>query len=178
MATTQWQRTRQPGRAWTNAQISELVSFGNPAGRTILRVRFAWGFNGMTSSLVSPTSVMANAVTFGLVTTVGNGSETVPHPVSASGDQAPPTQRWLYWSVRVPRVCNYDAPGETVAWTSTTPEEEGSTKGQVLAPSTMGTGNTLNLWATWVPVAAWDVTGLAMVWWAASVLVRVPLCRS
>lgn len=173
MATNIWNRQRSSGNAWQTAQ-SKAFLLGLPAGDSILRCRFAWGFGGATSAVVSPTSVQQNVMTMGLVTTVGNGTEAVPHPISQSTDQAPPTQRWLYWSTRAPVCVSFDPSASSAVWQSTGPEEESSSKGQVLAPSNMGAGNTLNLWWTWVPVGSWDVSGLAQLWWTISILFRTP----
>lgn len=173
MSTNTWFRVRQSGTGWTNAQGKYLIA-SLASGQTLVRTHLTWGFGGTTSTSISPTNIMANLLTFGYVTTVGNGSETPPHPVTHSGDGASVWLRWLYWSARAPTITAWDATGGTVGWASAPAEEPGDSKGQILAPGGMGVGNSLNLWATWAPFAAWDVSGAAQIWTAASVLVRTP----
>lgn len=144
---------------------------GIPAGQTIIRVRFAWGFGGYTGTSVVPQAIMTRPMTLGLVTTIGNGSETVPDPVSASTDASPPAQRWLWWEQRAPTVVAWDPASSVAVWQSSPPQEAVDAKAQVRAP-TMPGGDTLNLWVSYKSVAAWDASGQAEVWAYWAVLVK------
>lgn len=109
---------------------------------------------------------------FGIVTTVGNGSETPPDPIIQSGDQVPPTQRWLWVEQRVPTVAAWDAAASTIVWQSSPAQEAVDSHGQVLAPGNMGVGNTLNVWATWRSQQGWDASGAAKLWFYANLLTK------
>lgn len=100
----------------------------------------------------------ANIITFGLATTIGNGSETPPDPRTQSGDVAPPTQRWIYWETRAPIVTALSADAGIATWRDSGSTEPTDTKAQVLAQGLPG-GDTLNLWAIWRPALGWDPAG-------------------
>lgn len=174
MATFSWVRKLGTANTWQTAQTKALITSLN-AGQSIVRNHVSWGFGGSTSAWLNPTSQQGNLMAFGLVTTIGNGTESPPNPLTSPGNASPPSQRFMWWAVRAPVVVAWDSANPTVIWQSSLPEEEGDSQGQVLAPSGMGTGNTLNLWATWAPFAAWDATGTAILWYRVSTLVRTPL---
>lgn len=144
----------------------------NP-GQTYVRVHFRWGVYADSSAITDIESNASNAISFGLVTTIGDTTETVPNARTASDDVAPPTQRWIYWETRlvVPTVISVDA--GTIIYGDTGSTEPTDTKGQVLATGFVGP-DTLNLWASWAALTAWDTTGIARVWLAASVLYKTP----
>jgi hypothetical protein len=167
MATT-WIRTVQATLTWA-AGSSKIASI--PSGSTLLRVRFSWGFQGWTSSLIGAYTVMNDAQVLGLVTTIGNGSETVPNPRSDSTDADPPTRRWLWWEARVPVITAWDDASSIVTWRDSPPQEPIDAKGQVAATGIPG-GDSLNLWASWAPAYAWDSSGAAALWYYASVLYK------
>lgn len=167
----------QTAQGWATSQLSFLVAKLN-SGQTILRSHLAWGFGGYTWTRLAPTSVMGSVMALGMVTTIGNGLETPPSPLTATGNASDPSQRWLWWQVRAPTCVVWDAANNNAIWQSSPAEEESSTKGQVLAPSGMGVGNTLNLWITWEPPFAWDSSGQAVLWFKTSTLIRTPLWDS
>lgn len=173
MATTTWIRTYQTAQGWAPVQLQTRVAHLT-SGQTILRSHLAWGFNGYTWARLIPTALMGNVMALGMVTTIGNGTEIPPDPLNSPFNVADPSQRWLWWQVRAPRCQSWDGVGNTAIWENTPAEEDSQTKGQVLAPSGMGTGNFLNLWITWRPLAAWDSSGQAILWWKTSTLVRSP----
>lgn len=173
MATTTWYRQFATAQGWVTPQLTSLIVKLN-SGQTILRSHLAWGFGGYTWTRIFPTSVMGNIMAFGMVTTIGNGLETVPDPQTSTGNASDPSQRWLWWQVRAPTCVSWDSANNSAIWQSSPPEEESTTKGQVLAPSGMGSGNTLNLWLTWRPFGAWDASGQAILWFKTSTLVRSP----
>jgi hypothetical protein len=139
-----------------------------------MRVRFAWGFGGTTTSSVVIPQIMSVPMVFGLVTTIGNGTEAKPDVISAPGDANPPSQRWIWHERRWPNVTAFDSGAMAVIWESSQPQEPCDSHGQVLAPSGMGVGNTLNLNACFRAATAWDTSGVAEVYGFANVLVRVP----
>lgn len=142
-------------------------------GQTYMRVRFRWGIYGDTTDRIDMQAVAANLMSFGLVTTVGDGTETPPNARTQSNDQSPPTQRWIYWETRQvqPVVVNPDA--GVITWRDTGSTEPTETRGQVLFTG-FAPGPTLNLWASWAAPFAWDPSGEAQVWFGASVLYKVP----
>lgn len=154
-------------------QLQLLVAKLN-SGQSVLRSHLAWGFGGYTWTRLFPTAVQGTVMALGMVTTVGNTLETVPDPTTATGNASPPTQRWLWWQVRAATCVSWDSANNSAIWQSTPAEEPSSTEGQVVAPSGMGTGNTLNVWITWRPLAAWDSSGQAVLWVKTSTLIRTP----
>lgn len=146
-----------------------------PSGSTLRRVRWSWGFSGVTSDLVDIAATMENTLVSGLVTTIGNGGETPPNPAIASGDAAPPTQRWLWWEIRQPIVTAVNHAAGVITWRDSGPQEVPDVKTQVLATGIPG-GDTLNLWFRWqsTPFVAWDTSGTAVVWVGSSVLFTTP----
>jgi hypothetical protein len=113
---------------------------------------------------------MTNPMVLGLVSTVGNGSESVPDPITSPTDASPPTQRWLWWEQRVPTVTAWDPAAPIAIWQSSPPQEAVDAKGQVLATGIPG-GDTLNIWVSYKGRSAWDASGEAAVWAYWSVLV-------
>lgn len=171
MANT-WTRKLFAPLAWSNSAQHQLIASVS-SGDTILRARYGWGFTGCTSTDVDAASIASNWCTAGLVTTVGNGTESVPDPVTQSADQDPPTQRWLWWETRTPQVIVFDA-GNGIAWfQGSAPQEADDSHGQVLAAG-LPSGDTLNLWFSWKSHSAWDDTGRAQIWLGISVLVKSP----
>jgi hypothetical protein len=145
-----------------------------PAGSTYRRVRFAWGFSGFTEVTADLHATAASILNAGLVTTIGNGSETPPHPFSTPNDVAPPTERWIWWEARQPIAVSIDAAGGTVSWRDSGPQEIVDAQVPVLATGIPG-GDTLNLWFSYqAQNGAWDASGEVEVWAAASVLYKTP----
>lgn len=150
-------------------QVGTNYLLAMDAGVTLLRVHLRWGIVGDTSLDVDYNAIEQNIISFGLVTTVGDGSEAVPNARSQSADQSPPTQRWTYWETRGIKPNYIDASSGSVIWTDTGSSEPTDTKGQVLATGIPG-GDTLNLWASWAAPDAWDASGSVAVWFGASIL--------
>lgn len=144
-----------------------------PSGSTYRRVRFSWGFAGTTPAITDMGNMAYNLLTMGLVTTIGDGTETPPNPVTASGDASPPTERWVWWESRQPVVCGLDELAGVAAWRDSGPQEAVDVKTQVLATGIPG-GDTLNLWASWAADNDWDTEGAVTVWVSTSVLFSTP----
>lgn len=142
-------------------------------GQSYVRVHFRWGVYGDTTDRIDIQGITNNIISFGLVTTYGDGTETPPAARTASFDAAPPTLRWIYWETRqvVPVLVNTDA--GVIVYRDTGSSEPTDTKGQVLATGVPG-GQTLNLWASWEAPFAWHTSGTAQVWLGASVLYKTP----
>lgn len=162
-----WVRTVQAQLPWASAN-SLITSV--PRGTTLVRVRFGWGF-----WLDAPTGqdmilIGNNIMILGVVTTVGNGTETVPDARLNAGDQAPPTQRWLYWEGRAPVLQGYSSRDTMMAYRDSRPQEAVDIKAMVSAKA-IPAGDTLNLWASWNPGNVYSGnTANAYVWYWASVL--------
>jgi len=145
-----------------------------PSGSTYRRVRFSWGFAATTDATVLLTDTLVNVISAGLVTTIGNGSESVPNAISAADDGAPPTQRWVWWESRQPVVSAIDQAAGVIAWRDSGPQEIPDVKVNVLATGIPG-GDTLNLWFSWASTLGfWDTTGGALVWVSTAVLYSTP----
>jgi hypothetical protein len=165
---TNWHRVSNSSADWTGTWW--IVAM--PAGATLLRTRFSWGFTVTADPLVADTSNMQfNTQIFGLVTTIGNGTEAVPDARLASGDAAPPTQRWIWWEHRAPVISAYSAAGGVVAWRDSGSQEIIDSRSQVLATGIPG-GDTLNLWASWSGGYGLGSNTEANVWAFASVLYK------
>ena len=141
-------------------------------GQTLVRAHLRWGAYGDTSTAVDMSQIPTNIVTLGIVTTVGTGSETPPNARSASGDADPPTQRWTYWETRSFKPTAISADLGVITWTDTGATEPTDTRGQVLAQD-IPDGQYLNIWASWASAYAWDPSGSAVLWGAASILIDV-----
>lgn len=169
------------GYTWyRSSTTSDLYSSGLfwacaiPSGSTYRRVRWSWGFSGDTNDTTSMDLVRSNYLVMGLVTTIGNGGETVPQPISSPNDAASPTQRWIWWEARQPVIAAVSHAAGVFAWRDSGVQEVPDVQVPVLATGIPG-GDTLNLWASWQSKAgAWDFSGSASVWVATSVLYRSP----
>lgn len=164
--------------AWVRSTgVSDSVEQGSillgklSNGQTYVRVHFRWGFYGDSPDVISYFDGASNIISFGLVTTFGDGTETPPAARTDSGDAAPPTLRWIYWETRgvVPVVISPES--GLAIWRDTSSSEPTDTKGQVLATGVPG-GQTLNLWASWQMPFPWISNGNAKVWLGASVLYK------
>jgi hypothetical protein len=167
LTTYSWNRGIQV-LSWATIQWVELQALS--AGQTLRRIRFRWGFYGDTSLMTDLNGVSSNLYTFGICTTIGDGTEVPPNPRTQSNDQAPPTQRWVYWETRAPYATAVDQAGGVVTWRDTGSTEETSTRGQVLATG-LGPGQTLNVWAVMAPAFNWDPSGSGSIWFAYSLLI-------
>lgn len=162
----QWIRGSNAAANWTSG--TWLIA-SVPAGLTISRIRFGWGFYIDTPTTDDMQNEAFDLMIWGLVTTIGNGTETVPNPRSSPGDAAPPTQRWLWWEVRAPVVSAIDNAANVVTWRDSGPQEPTDARGQVLATG-IPAGDTLNLWASWSGAYTPDTDNNTVVWSSASVL--------
>ncbi len=163
--TDTWHRTVQANLSYTSG-TSLIASV--PQGDTLLRVHFGWGFYGDTSTSADLAAVSQNLQVMGLVTTVGTGTESVPNARTAAGNASPPTERWIYWEGRAPRIAAYDATGMLALWQDSGSQEPVQSRGMVSAKS-IPAGDTLNLWASWAAAGAWDASGSSNLWYYASV---------
>lgn len=168
--TNTWIRTLNVSNSWP---VGYWLVASLPSAATLLRVHASYGVFGTTGPNVNMLAISQQLLAWGLVTTVGNGTETPPNARTQAADQSPPTQRWIYWETRAlePTIVNIDA--GLVVWRSSSPEGPIDTKGQVLATG-LPTGDTLNLWSSWAGNGAWDVSGSVGLWQGASVLYRDP----
>lgn len=162
----QWVRGSNVANVWTGG--TWLIA-SVPAGLTISRIRFGWGFYLDSPVLGYYQNVAFNLMIWGLVTTIGNGTETVPGPRTSPGDAAPPTQRWLWWETRQPTITSISEESGVVAWRDSGPQEPTDAKGQVLATG-IPAGDTLNLWASWQGGFGLDADVNPVIWSSASVL--------
>jgi hypothetical protein len=160
-----WTRTVHSGLVWP---VGNQLIVAIPQADTLLRVHWGWGFYGNTSTDTSLLDVAQNLMVMGLVTTVGNGSETPPNARTQAGNQAPPTQRWIFWEARAPKIAAYDSVGGVALWQDSGDQEPVQSKGMVSA-ATVPSGDTLNLWASWAASTAWDASGSVNLWFYASV---------
>lgn len=161
-----WYRTARHG---TNFEGQQIWLVAIPLGTTLRRIRWSWGFAGTTSDVVDMAGVHVNPFTLGLVTTVGNGTETPPNALDAPYDAAPPTQRWLWWETREPIAVAIDHAAGVIEWRDSGPQEPVDVKSQVIATG-FTSPNTLNLWASWASGNSWDSSGQVIIWVSTSVL--------
>jgi hypothetical protein len=160
-----WVRTVAAELSWVEG--TQLIA-AIPIGSTFRVAHFGWGFYGDTSTDADLSGIASNLEVMGLVTTVGDGTESVPNARTQASNQDPPTQRWVYWEGRAPRIAAYDSAGTLVLWADSGGQEPVETKGQVSAKS-VPEGDTLNLWASWAAGGDWDASGTAKVWFYASI---------
>lgn len=167
-----WFRTGTVSNLW-DASWFQLAAI--PQGSTYRRIRFTWGFAGVTADVVDVGRITSNTLVAGICSTIGNGSETPPNPAVASGDAAPPTQRWLWWEIRQPIPIAVDHAAGMITWRDSGAQEIPDVKTPVLATG-IPLGDTLNLWFRWqsTPFVAWDPSGSANVWIGSSVLYHTP----
>jgi hypothetical protein len=144
-----------------------------PNGWSYVRVRFRWGVVGDTASIVDLTGTSANLISFGLVTTIGNGTETPPNARTAANDAAPPTERWIYLETRALEPVQVNPDADIVVWRDSGATELTDTKGQVLATG-IPSGDTLNLWGSWAAPVSWDPSGQVQIWAGWSILRKEP----
>lgn len=172
MTTTFWNRVQQSSPSYDVGWFG-MDNVGE--GSTIKRIRWSWGFAGVTADTVSIDTIMENYLIVGLVTTIGNGLETPPNPRDAAIDAAPPTQRWLWWEVRQPIVTAVDHAAGVITWRDSGAQEVPDVRTQVLATGIPG-GEFLNLWFTWQAVtgAGWDASGAQHIWCVCSTLTNTP----
>lgn len=172
MTSFNWNRVAQ------TSQFYDVGWFGqdeiNP-GDTYRRVRWSWGFAGVTADTVDINAIISNPLFVGIVTTIGNGTETPPNPATASFDADPPTQRWLWWEMRQPVPVAIDHAAGIITWRDSGAQEVPDIKTQVLATGIPG-GDHLNIWFTWASLtgAGWDPSGSVRLWVATSVLSSTP----
>jgi hypothetical protein len=160
-----------------NFNFQPLTTSGNfwndaiSAGNTYQRVHLRWGFHVDGPVGMNIAYAATNLVTFGLVTTIGDGTEEPVNPQDVSFDPDPPTERFIYWETLAPTVqaISYDA--GLIIWGNSVSTEATQTKGQVLATG-IDEGDTLNLWATWACPLDWlgQFGGNAVIWHSLSIL--------
>lgn len=145
-----------------------------PSGGTVRRIRFGWGLQGFTEVTTDLHAVSVNPVFAGVVTTIGDGTEAVPSPLTTPDDVSPPTQRWLWWEIRQPRCGSIDAAGNVVSWTDSGGQEVTDVQTQVKATG-IPAGDTLNVWFSWNSVfGGWDTTGQQQIFAWSSLLYSIP----
>jgi hypothetical protein len=166
-----WYRTTYTDPAYS---LGTLWMCAIPNGSTYRRVRWFWGFGGDTADTTDYSAVRQNFLTMGMVTTIGDGSESVPQAIANSADADPPTQRWLWWESRQPVITAVDHAAGVVTWRDSGVQEVPDVKTQVLATGIPG-GDTLNLWLSWQSNAGdWDPSGSVDIYVATAVLYSTP----
>lgn len=164
-----WVRTVNSSTDWTTGFLN-LGAFSPPT--TIVRIRFGWGFQGITPVTGTLLGVMQNLQVLGLCTTVGAGGGPPPNPRTHSGDVLPPSQRWLHWEARAPVIQTADGTTELVTWRHSEPQEAIDVKAMV-SSATVPAGEFMTLWASWAAAYDWPADGLVHMWLWASILVQV-----
>lgn len=145
-----------------------------PAGSSIRRIRFGWGFQGFTPFTTDVSEVVVNPMFAGVVTTIGNGTEVPPSPLTTPGDVAPPTQRWLWWEIRQPTAVSIDSTGDLISWHNSGAQETTDVQTQVLSTG-IPPGDTLNAWFSYAGTFGnWDPAGSVQIFYWASLLVSTP----
>lgn len=162
---------------WTSVLANDLLWEKNhkklvaiDAGGTLIRVIFSWGFNGYTDQNASLEDTWAASMAFALVTTVGDGTEIPPSAQPPATNVASPTQRFLWWEARTPRLVNAGDTADRFVFTDSVTSHPTDAQGMVLAVN-IPAGQFLNVWATWWPTNAWDPNGQAFLWFGARVAV-------
>lgn len=141
-------------------------------GNTYMRLHIRWGFHIDTPLNTDMQAVASNLVSYGVCTMIGNGSETPPSPRTASGDLAPPLERWIYWETLAPRLVAVNEAAGVMVWEASASTEATQTKGMVNA-SALPEGDTLNLWSSWdVPADFADSFGANQVFWHSMSILR------
>lgn len=166
---------------WVRQSLSQSTYSGGffllasiPNGSTYRRIRWSWGFVGDTASHAAMIYTYENVLQAGLVTVIGNGTETPPFPISNPTDAAPPTQRWVWWEGRQPVVSSIDAAAGVIGWRDSGPQEIPDVKVNVLATG-IAPGNNLDLFFSWESfTGAWDATGGMSLYASASILYTTP----
>lgn len=144
------------------------------SGSTVRRIRFGWGFDGFTASTTDLHVLTQNPLFSGIVTTIGDGSEVPPLPLTHPEDVAPPTERWLWWEIRQPRASSVDGTADVVSWQDSGAQQVTDVQTQVLATG-IPVGQFLNVWFTWQSVFGnWDGTGAVQIFYWASLLISTP----
>ena len=172
MVTYNWNRISQ------NSPFYDVGWFGQDninSGDSYRRIRWSWGFSGVTADTVDVGAIMQNTLYAGFVTTIGNGSEVPPNPRTSPVDPAPPTQRWLWWEVRQPVPIAVDHAAGIITWRDSGAQEIPDVKTQVLATGIPG-GDHLDLWFSWASEdgTGWDPSGTVRIWVASSTLSSTP----
>jgi len=165
---TSWRRNTNQQTLYTSGNYwNDAISPGD----TYLRVHINWGFHVDTPITTFVENAATNLITFGLCTTIGNGSEAPPNPQSDGGDASPPTQRWIYWETLAPVIETVSHDAGLIYWRNSQHSELTQTKGQVLAQG-IPAGDSLNLWASWACAYDWiaDFAANAVIWHSVSVL--------
>lgn len=161
-----WARVVYAALDWTSGTQS-IVRV--PQGQTLLRVHMGWGFYGDASSTANLELVSQNLQVMGICTTVGDGTESAPLPRSNPTDVDPPTERWVFWESRAPKLAAYNSTAEITIWQDSGAQEPVDTKGMVSAKS-IPDGDTLGVWASWQAAGDWDASGSVDLWFYASAL--------
>lgn len=171
MTTYFWHRTANQSSSYN---VGWFLIGIIPSGSTVRRIRFAWTFQGFSELTTDVHALTVNPLFTGIITTIGDGTETPPSPLTTPDDPAPPTQRWLWWEVRQPHVESIDAAGNIVAWQDGGKSEVTDVQTQVKATGIPG-GDNLDVWFSWASVFGnWDTTGAVQILQWSSLLYSTP----
>lgn len=139
-------------------------------GQTLLRVRFglkgdAFWTNSGTASQSDLQASMTNFTSFGIVTTVGIGTEPVPNPATSPLDQNPPTSRYLYLATTTMSLTSFSGTSSTWTMGFEYPFMDVSTEGMVKATGFVAP-DTLNVWITiGTSAGAWTTPTVGDIAW-------------
>lgn len=166
---TSWKRTTH-----TDTRMGPEFNWEDAiaAGNSYLRVHIRWGFHLDCPVTTDIESITNNIVTLGIATTIGDGTETRPNARTGSADQAPPTQRWLYWETRSPVLTAISDAAGVMTFRDSGSTEPSDTKSQVLATGIPG-GQTLNLSSIWSSAVSFDVSVNTLLWVSLSILHKI-----
>lgn len=124
-------------------------------GETVVRIRIDWSATAVVSSYTDWGAALGLHYFGGVVTTIGDGTETAPKPYSDPSDVNPPSERWLWLDGRLwsTDAFSQSATGDDSLQTRE-PAQPSDIKAQILAPA-MPAGETLNVWFTWEQDPNW-----------------------
>lgn len=139
-----WFRTEIGPVTFPSNLTAHLVALN--VGETLLRVRFGWTAVSVTTSYTDLFGVYGTQIFAGLVSTIGDASESVPSPVIAPNDQDPPTRRWLWLEGRS-MIVNAFPQSETgtAGLVTADPPEPTDAKANLRAP-VVPEGEFVNVW--------------------------------
>lgn len=139
-----WFRVEVGPLTFPGTLTQHLVAL-NP-GETLLRVRFGWTAVSVPTSYTDAFGVFGTTIFAGLVSTIGDATESVPSPVIAPNDADPPTQRWLWLEGRS-QVFNAFSQSETGSngLVTVDPAEPTDAKANLRAPG-LPAGQFVNVW--------------------------------
>lgn len=168
-----WVRGQSAGLSYGRHNL--LLARLSP-GDSLMTIRFGikadgfWTNPGAGSQIQIQASEL-NYTAFGIVTTVGNGTETPPSPVGTPVDAAPPTQRWVYLASSAMSLTTFSGTSSTWTMGFTANWEANRSEAQVLATG-FTAPSALDVWlvidtpdGAWLTPSPGDIAWYT-VWWS------------